>query len=37
MRIGMTNSSRANANQDVVLTDTGKIDPLIFQRRTDRG
>lgn len=37
MRVGMADAGRANANQDIALTDRRSLDPLLFQRRTDCG
>jgi hypothetical protein len=37
MRVGMTNSSRANPNQDIVSIDMWDFRPLPFQRRTGSG
>jgi len=35
MRVGMTNASRANANQDIVGSDGRSINLLLFERSID--
>src|SRR2546430_2348980 len=37
MRVGMANAGSANANKNVAWSERWNLDPLLFQRRTDRG